>query len=119
MKKNIFFLCCFLSLLTCDDIIEVEDISTQTVTVLAPTDSALLNITNITFSWQAVADAENYTIQIATPDFENALQVVLDSTVLTTSFSKTLEVGQYEWRVNAKNTEYQTLFSTQTFTVEE
>lgn len=104
---------------SCDDIIEVEDISNKTVTVLAPTNGVLLSNTNITFTWEDVNDAESYTIQIATPSFDNAQQIVLDSTITETSFSKTLNATSYEWRVKAQNSDYNTVYTTQSFTIEE
>jgi len=119
MKNHFFYILISCLCLTCDDIIEVEDISQHTVVVLAPTNDSILAEGNITFSWDAVKDAERYKLQIATPGFENAAQIILDSTVTITNFSKALELGDYEWRVRAENSEYQTTYNTQNFTVEE
>lgn len=106
-------------LISCEEIIEVVDISDKSVVVLAPTDTATLAITDINFSWEAVEDAEHYKLQIATPNFESANQIVLDTTITTTSFNQALELGNYEWRVRAENSDYQTAYSTQSFTIEE
>jgi hypothetical protein len=106
-------------LVSCEEIIEVVDISDKSVVVLAPTDAAVLAITDINFSWEAVEDAEQYKLQIATPSFESANQIVLDTTITTTSFNQSLELGNYEWRVRAENSDYQTTYSTQSFTIEE
>lgn len=106
-------------LVSCEEIIEVVDISNENVVVLAPTDTSMLTITDINFSWEAVEDAEQYKLQIATPSFESANQIVLDTTITTTSFNQTLELGNYEWRVRAENSDYQTAYSTQSFTIEE
>lgn len=106
-------------LVSCEEIIEVEDISNRNVTILAPTDTAILTITNINFSWNEVEDAEQYRLQIATPSFEMANQIVLDTTIVSTNFNKTLELGSYQWRVRGENSDYQTEYSTQSFTVEE
>jgi hypothetical protein len=103
----------------CSDIIEVEDISNKTVSILAPTNEAVLNSTTITFTWNSLEDAEAYKLQIATPSFENATQIVLDSTLTVTSFSRILENGNYQWRIRAENSGYQTSYSTQNFTIEE
>lgn len=119
MKKILLAYSLFIIVTACDDIIEVEDISNQTVILLAPTNNAVLNITELTFSWQTVADAESYHIQIATPTFNEALQIVTDSTVMITSFSTPLEVNDYEWRVSAVNSDFQTTYTTQSFTIEE
>ena len=103
----------------CNDIVQVEDISNKTVVLLAPTNQAVLNITDLTFSWQEVEEAESYHIQVATPTFEQALQIVVDSTLSATSFSTTLELGNYQWRIRAENSGYQTIYTTQSFTIEE
>lgn len=106
-------------LVSCEEIIEVVDISNENVVVLAPTDTAILAITDINFSWEAVEDAEQYNLQIATPNFESANQIVLDTTITTTNFNQNLELGNYEWRVRAENSDYQTAYSIQSFTIEE
>jgi hypothetical protein len=106
----------------CDDIIEVEDISERTVTLVAPTDGAILNASTIHFDWESVEDAESYRIQIATPDFDAPLQIVADATVpdsTATTFSVSLDAGAYQWRVRAQNSDYYTSYTTQIFTVEE
>jgi hypothetical protein len=119
MKKTLLMLSFLLIVTACNDIIEVEDISNKTVTLLAPTNEAVLNITDLTFTWQTVEDAESYRIQIATPTFSEALQIVKDSTVTSASFSTSLEANSYEWRVRAENSAYETAFTTQSFAIEE
>ncbi|MFV0571690.1 MAG: hypothetical protein ACK5M1_04555 [Xanthomarina gelatinilytica] len=118
MKKIIFIILFGVVILACDDIIEVEDISERTVTVLAPTDESILTITDVNFSWNDVEDSEQYRLQIATPDFETATQIVLDTTIVFTNFTKTLELGNYEWRIRAENSDYQTAYTTQRFSIE-
>lgn len=117
-KKISILLGAFLIATSCDDIIEVEDISNGTVVILAPTDNSLLTIANVNFSWQSLENAERYTIQIATPDFENATQILLDSTTTATNISKTLTEGNYQWRIKAKNSGYQTMYTSKSFTIE-
>lgn len=108
----------FVLIASCDDIIEVEDISQKTVTILAPTNSSVLSSSNVTFSWQSVTDADHYRLQLATPSFSEATQIVVDSLVTITSFSTELTPKNYEWRIRAENTGYATAFSTQSFLVE-
>lgn len=107
-----------ISFIACNDIIEVVDISSETVNILAPTNEAVLNITEISFNWQLIEEAEEYNIQIATPTFSEALQIITDSTITSTSFSKTLYLGSYQWRVRAKNSGYESQYTIQSFTVE-
>jgi hypothetical protein len=119
MKRILLVLSLLIIVTACEDIIEVEDISDDSVTLLAPTNEAILSITNLTFTWQAIEDAESYHIQIATPSFSEALQIVTDSTIVNTSFSTNLETNSYQWRVRAENSGYQTLYTTQSFTIED
>ncbi|PQV48798.1 hypothetical protein CLV33_1043 [Jejuia pallidilutea] len=104
---------------SCDDIIEVVDISESTVGVLAPKNDVTLKEGEINFTWTAVDDTETYRLQIATPNFENAQQIVTDSTLTATMFTKMLSTGNYQWRVRAENSDYNTVFATNTFTIEE
>lgn len=117
--KNTGFIILFLSLMYCDDIIEVEDISKKEVLVLAPTNNAILNTNDITFTWETLEDAETYHVQVATPSFANATQIVKDSVMSGTSFSTTLNYNNYEWRIRAENSGYTTSYSIQSFTIEE
>ena len=101
----------------CDEIIEVDDISEDIVTVLAPINAVVLEDTSVKFSWNAVEYAENYRIQIAEPDFETAQQIVVDSTQSATNFTTTLDGTAYEWRVRAENSGYVTAYTSQRFSI--
>ena len=118
MKKLSIILFAVL-IISCDDIIEVQDISNETVTLLAPTNEAVLSTIHLTFSWEPIEDAESYELQIATPTFEDALQIVKDSSLIGTSFNTTLENNMYQWRIRAVNSGYHTDYSTQSFSIEE
>lgn len=119
MKKGILLILISIGLMSCEDIIEVPDISDEAVKLVAPSEAATLNSANtLFFDWDPVEDAETYRIQIATPTFNEVLQIVADSTLTGTSFGTTLEANDYEWRVRAENSGYQTIYTTQSFTVE-
>lgn len=117
--KKFLALFCFLSfMLSCDEIIEVEDISNRVVTILAPGNDAVLSTTIVNFSWNTVEDAESYKLQIAKPDFYNAITIVLDTTITNTTFSKELTANtNYQWRVRAENSDYQTAYTTLNFSI--
>jgi hypothetical protein len=119
MKKLLTLMALSFVIFTCDDIIEVEDISDEIVIVLAPVNDSVLGEGSVIFSWNDVQDASQYRLQLATPSFENASQILLDSIVNATNFPKVLELGDYEWRVRAENSEYQTQYTIQNFIVEE
>ena len=78
----------------------------------------------VNFNWNSVNEAESYLVQIATPNFENASQLVLDSVIVIdtsftgTSVSRMLLDNTYEWRVKAFNSDFETDFSLSRFRVE-
>jgi len=116
--KQTALLFIFLLTISCEDLVEVEDISQKTVTALAPTNNSVLSHSNVTFSWESLNDANQYRLQIATPTFGEATQILVDSLLPHTSFSKELAPTSYQWRIRAENSAYTTAFSTQSFLVE-
>jgi len=117
--KNVSFILLLLVMFSCDAIIEVEDISNKTMTILAPVEGSALTTSNVVFSWQSVEDAENYHIQIANPTFANAIEVIADSLVTSTNFTVALTTNTYQWHVRAENSGYQTAYASQSFSVTE
>ena len=95
-----------------------DDLSNKTVTLIAPIDGAMLTNNELNFTWEAVTNADEYIVQIATPDFTNPIQVVVDETLTTTTATHTLIDGSYQWRVKAKNATSQTPYTTSSFTIE-
>lgn len=122
MKTYYISIFSFLSILlysSCDAIIEVPDIKNETVVVLAPLEGALIESNAISFFWEETIDAERYRFQVATPNFEMAIQILTDSLINNTNFSKSLSPGNYEWRVRAENSGFETVYTTNSFTVQE
>jgi len=109
---------------SCEDVLEVTDISDQQITLLAPLDETVVTDSLVNFNWNGVNEADSYLVQIATPNFANASQLVLDSIItIDSSFvgtrtSKLLLNNSYEWRVKAFNSDFETEFSQSTFRVE-
>ena len=111
-------------LISCEDILEVPDITDQTVVVLAPMEGSILTTNKVSFNWETIEDATAYNIQIATPNFENAVQLVLDSVVevdtlgnVATRINQDLFNGNYVWRVKALNSDYETDYTQNGFQV--
>jgi hypothetical protein len=94
-----------------------KDISKSEVVLVAPTNNAQFYSTGVTFTWDAVTDATDYQLQIASPNFANPLQIVLDTTIKENSFTQQLPIGNYEWRVRAKNSAYSTNYSSRLVSV--
>lgn len=120
LKANtqLLLLLSFFVVWSCDDIVGIEDISDNEVTVIAPLEDSVLSTLTPNFSWEPVTGADVYQLQIAEPSFEAATQVVLDTTITHTNFIQSLDSGVYQWRIRAKNTEYQTPYSIQSFSIE-
>ena len=119
MIKKLSFIIVLALFYNCEELIEVEDISEETVSVLAPTDNTTLDNTVVNFSWEPMDYAEAYQLQVAFPNFDNA-QVILEDTLLSiTSYTKILDQGSYQWRIKAKNFAYETQYTTQNLTIEE
>jgi len=104
---------------SCEQLIEVEDISQDAVSILAPTNNTVLGDTSVNFSWESLDFSETYQLQIALPNFDTAEVIVEDTIINTTSYVKDLEVAQYQWRVRALNSAYQTQYTTQNLTIED
>ncbi|WP_422106025.1 hypothetical protein [Winogradskyella sp.] len=118
MLKKLYVILCFSLFASCEELIEVEDISNEAVIILAPVDNTTLTNNSVGFSWSPLDFAESYQLQVASPNFENAQVIVEDTIVNTTSFTKTLEAGTYQWRIKAINFAYETPFTTQNLNIE-
>lgn len=113
-------------LTSCDDILEERDLSEEQVQILAPTNGATITGNSVSFNWNAVVEATAYRIQVAEPNFENAVQILLDSTMVqdTTGFLGTnirdigIANGPYAWRIKALNTGFETEYTTATFIID-
>ncbi len=109
---------------SCEELLEVPDISGEHVQILAPKEGTIVDQNFVNFTWNGVTYADAYLVQVAAPDFENASQIVLDtlivrdSTFVGTKAFKLLPNGEYQWQVKALNSAYETTFSVSTFRVE-
>ncbi len=109
----------FLMLFSCEEVVFEEDLSDKTIVLVAPKDGATVRNTSVSFSWEAVELATNYRLQVAQPNFENAAQIVLDTTITATTFATSLVRNQYQWRVRAQNSGSATPFVAANFNVVE
>ena len=120
--KNIKYIVAIVVIATtcysCDEIIYVPDISEESVHIIAPTNAVSVSAGNINFNWEIVDEATEYQLQIATPNFAQASQIVEEQLTTTTSFNVELVANEYEWRVRAINSAYETAYTTNSLTVE-
>ena len=117
MKKILLLPMLLLLVFSCEEILLEDDITDETVNLVAPVDDAEFYSTGITFTWGPIANGTQYRIQIARPNFTAPLQIITDNVVDTTSFTTQLNVGDYEWRIKAVNSGYETAYSTRSLKV--
>jgi len=101
----------------CEDIIEVDNISRERVKLLAPADDVISNSTTISFSWEMLEEVDVYQLQVAKPSFEEAIEIVTDTTSNSTQYSDTYSEGNFEWRVKALNSAYETEYTMHSFSI--
>lgn len=102
---------------SCEEILFEMDISKNEVLLVAPANNAQFFSTGVTFTWENVEEATRYQLQIAKSNFENPIQIVLDTILTNTSYTKQLPIGNYEWRVRAVNSAYTTKYSSRSVSV--
>ena len=102
---------------SCEEVLMEDDISEETVVLLAPADNAQFFSTSVTLTWEPVQYATKYRLQIAKPNFATATEIVLDTELTSTSFTQQLNIGEYEWRVKAINSAYETSYVARRLTV--
>ncbi len=119
MKKLFYFILStgLLTLTGCEEVIFEQDISGDSVSLVAPLDGTQVTGTNVQFNWRSVEGASSYEVQVATPDFANASQIVASTVTDSTFFQAQLAINTYEWRVKALNSGYETTYSAAGFSV--
>ncbi|MEM9896046.1 MAG: hypothetical protein AAF789_06725 [Bacteroidota bacterium] len=96
-----------------------EDISSDQVVLLAPSDNVTIDTSAVTMQWDAVFGAVDYQIRVVSPSFDSIQQVVLDSFTVDTQIAiGSLEEGRYQWEVRALNGAYSTDFFFRSFFVD-
>ncbi len=95
-----------------------ENLENEPVILLAPADGVTTSLSALTFWWDPVPDASGYTLQIVSPNFENAIVLVLDTSITENSFQYALNPGNYEWAVSAYNASSATAYFIHSLTVD-
>ena len=116
-KGNISLLLFVFIIVSCEEILLEYDISEDEVNLLAPSNDAVINASEISFRWEFINGATEYEIQIADPDFDDPNQIVVSELTQDNFFNFSLPEGDYEWRLRGVNSNYHTPFSRNSFTV--
>ena len=116
ITKNLLIAATLIIAFGCEDFLE-KDLSDKAPTLIAPADSVETLHQNLTFAWESMEGAENYRLIVVSPSFERAELYLLDTLVEKLSFGVTLTPRQYEWKVRAENSAYESLYTQRTFTI--
>jgi len=122
IRFRIFFATILLfnaAFISCEETLLEEDLSEAQISILAPNDGSVLTSENVQFNWDSVEQATSYRMQIATPNFNAATQILVDTTVSSLQFTARVLSGEYQWRVRAQNSGSQTPYNTASFSVSE
>ena len=114
--KRIISICLVALFCSCEAIF-VENISDKNVKVIAPVNGSEIAAGIVNFSWEKVKDADEYQLQIVSPDFTNANTIMVDTVINKTFHTKELVAGDYEWRIKAMNSEYETNYTINTLKI--
>lgn len=96
----------------------LEDLSSKNVLILSPSNGLVTNQLSFSFSWYTTPYADDYRLEIATPDFNGTpliSPVITSETSYSYSFS---EEGNYQWRVRAQNQLSNSLYTTYSLTID-
>ena len=113
MKPTLLFL---LFIVSCKEII-VEDISSLKVELISPSDSVTTIYQHQNFIWETIPGALDYRFSISKPGFDSIEIMVFDSVFDRTNWQHKLDPGNYQWRVRAQNSEYQTIYVTRSLQI--
>lgn len=109
--KKIYITLTLLCAIGCEAVFE-DNLSNESIIILAPLENTQVTVGDVSFTWESIDNADSYQIQIATPNFENANQILLDSITEDSRVVHNLDVGTYQWRVKGANSAYETPYST-------
>lgn len=117
MKLQLTIISLFFLLCSCATWIS-EDISDETIVLLAPANNLSDSLQTKNFVWEEIEGALSYRLQIVSPSFDSISFIELDSLTTRTSFESTLAPGLYQWRVRGENEDFETLWTTYNFEIE-
>jgi hypothetical protein len=101
----------------CEDFFE-QDLSEKSVTLVAPSNGVITDISVQTFWWEELDGAFEYQLQVVSTGFDSIVQLVLDTTITGTQFQQSLYPGAFQWRVRALNGSSMSPFTTYSLTVD-
>lgn len=118
MKRAIYpFLFIVLAFLSCEEVFFEDDISEAIIELISPSDNMIFDTGDVALNWNPLEGAEKYQLQIATPSFDMASQIILDTTLTKNTFQTQLSPNEYQWRVKGINSGYTTSYNVNRFQI--
>ncbi len=107
----------FLTLLvSCEEVFFETDLSESHVSILSPANNAEIEGTNVSLYWESLEGATSYQLEIARGSFSSG-NYVFSEEMEASSIEIELPLGDYEWRVRGRNSQYISLAQTAQFTL--
>jgi len=97
-------------LTSCEAIFE-RNISSDSMTLIMPTNNDTASSNNIYFKWEELKGASHYNLQIVQPSFASIDAFILDSNIESTQFTFILPPGDYQFKIRAENSAYESLWT--------
>lgn len=102
---------------SCDAIFE-ENIEESSLQIIYPQDSTKTAVQTVDFRWEELEGADEYRIQIVSPNFDGITSFITDTTVATTNMVYTLLPGEYQWKIRAQNYGYESPYQVYSLTID-
>lgn len=95
-------------LFSCDDVFE-EDITEETLVVISPSESSIIESNVVNFQWTELEGAKKYRIEV----YDITDDKILDTLIANkTNFIYPMSQGNYKWKARGENFAYQSKYST-------
>ena len=85
----------------CDEVLQ-KPLNDVQIVPIAPGENVTTS-SPVNFTWEPVTSAEQYRIQVMSPEFGQSQVLVFDSVLNRNIVSLPLDIGKYQWRVQAIN----------------
>jgi hypothetical protein len=102
-------------------IIETNDLTTQQIILVNPSNELMTNNPAVIFAWQAINAAESYTFELINVTAGNSIvHQVSGLTATTFSINNTIipDDAVYQWKIKAVNSTSETQFSNRNFSID-
>ncbi len=104
---------CFVA---CSEFIEYP-LEKKSIQLTAPMDSLRTQDSIVSFYWERHEDADQYRLQVATPNFDSVQKIVIDTVTTNDHLLLTVSPGTYTWRVRPENKGSVGLFTQRQITI--